>query len=105
MLGYKNRHFEYASLINSGLLVFFKLIFDQEVYSRVRKFYGLVFFRIVFWDFRRSSLSFLTRSTPPSPRVQLLFYIRTNQPEAQTRFIELAATLAGKEKYNKQKTF
>ena len=35
--------FEYASLINSGLLVFFRLIFDQEVYFRVRKFYGLVF--------------------------------------------------------------
>ena len=32
MLGYKNRSFEYASLINSGVLVFFMLIFDQEVY-------------------------------------------------------------------------
>ena len=29
LLGYKNRYFEYASLINSGLLVFFKLSFDQ----------------------------------------------------------------------------
>ena len=64
-VGYKNKYFEYASLINSGLLVFFRLIFDQEVYCRVRKFYGLVFFRVVFYDFRRSSLSFLHRSTPP----------------------------------------
>ena len=48
LLGYKNRSFEYASLINSGLLVFSRLIFDQEVYFRVRKFYGLVFFRVVF---------------------------------------------------------
>ena len=46
MLGYKNRSFEYASLINSGLLVFFRLIFDQEIYFRVRKFHGLVFFRV-----------------------------------------------------------
>ena len=38
----QNRSFEYASLINSSLLVFFRLIFDQEVYFRVRKFYGLV---------------------------------------------------------------
>ena len=29
------------------------------------KFYGLVFFRVVFWDFRRSSLSCLPQSTPP----------------------------------------
>ena len=48
LLGYKNRSFEYASLINSGLLVFFRLNFDQEVYFRVCKFYGLEFFRIVF---------------------------------------------------------
>ena len=48
LLGYKNSSFEYASLINSGLLVFFRLIFDQEVYFRVRKFYGLVFVRVVF---------------------------------------------------------
>ena len=48
LLGYKNSSFEYASLINSGLLVFFRLIFDQEVYFRVRRFYGLVFFRVVF---------------------------------------------------------
>ena len=65
MLGYKNRYFEYASTINSGLLVFFRLIFDQEVYFRLLKFYGLVFFRVVFLEFRRSSLSFLPRSTPP----------------------------------------
>ena len=32
MLGYKNSSFAYASLINSGLFVFFRLIFDQEVY-------------------------------------------------------------------------
>ena len=44
----KNRSFEYASLINSGVLVFFRLIFDQEVYFRVHKFYGLVFFRVGF---------------------------------------------------------
>ena len=44
LLGYKNRSFEYASLINSGLLVFFRGIFDQEVYFRVVTFYGLVFF-------------------------------------------------------------
>ena len=31
-LGYKNSSFEYASLINSVLLVFFKYIFDQEIY-------------------------------------------------------------------------
>ena len=43
LLGYKNRSFEYASLINSGLLVFFRLIFHQEICFRVRKFYGLVF--------------------------------------------------------------
>ena len=48
LLGYKNSCFEYASLINSGLLVSFRLIFDQEVHFRVRKFYGLVFFRVVF---------------------------------------------------------
>ena len=42
-VGYKNSSFEYVSLINSDLLVFFWLIFDQEVYFRVRKFYGLVF--------------------------------------------------------------
>ena len=48
LLGYKNRYFEYASSINSGLLVFFRLIFDQEVYFRVCKFYGLVFFWVVF---------------------------------------------------------
>ena len=48
LLEYKNRSFEYASLINSGLLVFFRLIFDQEVYFRVGKFYGLVFFRVMF---------------------------------------------------------
>ena len=48
LLGYKNRSFEYASLINSILVVFFRLIFDQEVYYRVCKFYGLVFFRVVF---------------------------------------------------------
>ena len=65
MLGYKNRSFEYASLINSGLLVFFRLNFDQEVYFRVRKFYGLVFFRVVFLDFRWSSLSYLPRVVPP----------------------------------------
>ena len=38
----------YASTIgkslNSSLLVFFRLIFDQGVCFRVRKFYGLVFF-------------------------------------------------------------
>ena len=51
LLGYKNRYFEFVSLINSGLLVFFRLIFDQEVYFRVRKLYGLVFFRVVFYDF------------------------------------------------------
>ena len=28
--------------------------------------------------------------------VQLLFFIRTNQPEAQIRFIELVANLTGK---------
>ena len=39
----KPRYFEYACLINSGLLVFYKLIFDQEIYFRVRNFYGLVF--------------------------------------------------------------
>ena len=33
--------------INSGLLVFFRLIFDQEVYFRVHKFYDLVIFRVV----------------------------------------------------------
>ena len=38
LLGYKNRSFEYASLINSALLVFSRLIFDQEVYFRVRTF-------------------------------------------------------------------
>ena len=54
-LGYKNISLEYASLINSELLVFFRFIFDQEVYFRVRKFYGLVVFRVVFLDFRRSS--------------------------------------------------
>ena len=48
LLGYKSRYFEYAPLINPGLLVFFRLIFDQEVYLRVCKFYGLVFFRVVF---------------------------------------------------------
>ena len=48
LLGYKNSSFEYASLINSRLLVFVRLSFDQEVYFRVRKFYGLVFFRVVF---------------------------------------------------------
>ena len=31
----------------------------------MRKFYGFVFFRVVFQDFRRSSLSFLPQSTPP----------------------------------------
>ena len=31
----------------------------------MRKFYGLVFFKVVFLDFRQSSLSFLPRSTPP----------------------------------------
>ena len=40
----------------------FRLIFDQEIYFRVRKFYGVVFLRVVFQDFRRSSLSFLPRS-------------------------------------------
>ena len=48
LLGYKNSSFEYASLINSVLLLFFRLIFDQEVYFRMRRFYGLVFFRVVF---------------------------------------------------------
>ena len=48
LLGYKNSSFEYASLTNSRLLVFFRLIFDQDAYLRVRKFYGLVFFRVVF---------------------------------------------------------
>ena len=48
LLGYKNSSFECASFINSCLLVFFRLIFDQEVYFRVRKFYGLVFFRVFF---------------------------------------------------------
>ena len=48
LLGYKNRFFEYASLKNSGVLVFFRLIFDHKIYFRVRKFYGLVFFRVVF---------------------------------------------------------
>ena len=42
------RSFEYASLINSALLVFFRLRFDQGVGFRVRKFYGLVPFRVVF---------------------------------------------------------
>ena len=36
------------SLMNSGLLEFFRLIFDHEVFFRVRNFYGLVFFRVVF---------------------------------------------------------
>ena len=44
----KKSFFEYVSLINSRLLVCFRLIFDQEVYFRVRKFYGLVYFRVVF---------------------------------------------------------
>ena len=44
----KKSFFEYVSLINSHLLVCFRLIFDQEVYFRVRKFYGLVYFRVVF---------------------------------------------------------
>ena len=43
LLGYKKRSFEYAALINSGLLLFFRLIFDQEVYFWVCKFYGVVF--------------------------------------------------------------
>ena len=43
LIGYKNRSFKYASLINSGLLVFFRFIFDQKVYFRVRNFHGLVF--------------------------------------------------------------
>ena len=57
-----------------ALLVFFRLIFDQEVYFRVRKFYGLVFFRIVFLDFQRSSLSFLPRSTPP-PGITMIIQV------------------------------
>ena len=32
--------FEYVSLINSGLLVFFRSIFDQWVCFRVPKFFG-----------------------------------------------------------------
>ena len=44
----KKSFFEYVSLISSHLLVCFRLIFDQEVYFRVRKFYGLVNFRVVF---------------------------------------------------------
>ena len=65
MFGYKNRYFEYASLINSGLLVFFKLIFDQEVYFRVRKFYGLVFFRVVFLGFSAVIPLLFTPKYPP----------------------------------------
>ena len=36
--------FEYVSLINSGLLVFFRSIFDQWVCFRVRKFLWLGIF-------------------------------------------------------------
>ena len=46
--GVKKSFFEYVSLINSRLLVCFRLIFDQEVLFRVRKFYSLVYFRVVF---------------------------------------------------------
>ena len=35
---------ETNNFFHLALLVFFRLIFDQEVYFRVRKFYGLVFF-------------------------------------------------------------
>ena len=42
------RSFEFTSLVNSGLLVYFRLIFHQEVYFRLCRFYCLVFFRVVF---------------------------------------------------------
>ena len=60
--GYKS--FEYVSLISWGLLVFFRLISDQEVCFRLRKFLWLSTFLGSFWDFRRSSLSFLPQSIP-----------------------------------------
>ena len=34
----------------------------------MRKFCGLVFFRVVFYDFQRSSLSFVPQSIPPRSR-------------------------------------
>ena len=41
-------YYYFFNKLRSGVLVFFRLIFDQEVHFRVRKFYSLVFFRVVF---------------------------------------------------------
>ena len=73
-----HRSFKYATLINSGFknvllivashgvvfVVFYRLIFDQGVCLRVRKFLWLSISLGSFLDFRRSSLSFLPQSTP-----------------------------------------
>ena len=40
--------FKYVSLINSGLLVFLRLIFDQGICFRVHKFLWLGIFWVVF---------------------------------------------------------
>ena len=40
--------FEYVSLINFGLLVFLRLIFDQGICFRVHKFLWLGIFLVVF---------------------------------------------------------
>ena len=66
LLGYKNFEVSWVQLLWLYVyLVFFRLIFDQGVCFRVRKFVWLGIFRVVFKDFRRSSLSFLPQSTPP----------------------------------------
>ena len=47
----------------------FRLICDHGVCSSVRKFLWYSIFRLVFQDFRRSSVYFLPKSIPPDTRV------------------------------------
>ena len=74
LLGYKNLEVSWVQLfwicflINAGLLVIFKLIFDQGCVLGCANFCDLVFFKVVFWNFRRSFLFFLPQSTLPGSR-------------------------------------
>ena len=65
------RTFEYDDVLKNViylLISVFRLIFDQRVCFRVRKFLRLSIFRVVFLDFQRPCPSFLPQSFPTGER-------------------------------------
>ena len=62
----------HVSLINSGLLVFFRLILYQGVCFKAHKFLWLSIFEGSFLRFPTVILSFLPLSTPPPQGKQAL---------------------------------